>query len=83
VFVLFRISPVFADLTVVADEVSWPACSFVLKYLMKKIIEIEKQEDHSIITSKASPHMETYTGDKDDFRFHHYFDLVCGAGVGG
>jgi hypothetical protein len=72
-----------ADLITVADETSWPACLFVLKHLMKHIIEIEKEEDPSIMTSKASPHMETFTGDSDDFRFHHYFDLVCGAGVGG
>jgi len=81
--VLFIIPSVLADLIIVADEVSWPACLFILKYLMQKIIEIEKQEDRSIMTSKASPHMETFTGDKDDFKFHHYFDLVCGADVGG
>jgi hypothetical protein len=65
-----------------ADEESWPAWLFILKLLLEKIIELEKQQDPQIITSKASPHLKTFTG-ASDFRFHHYFDLVCGAGVGG
>jgi hypothetical protein len=74
---------VFVNVIIVADEISWPACSFILKHLMEHIIEIEKEEDPFIRTSKASPHMEAFTGNNDDFRFHHYFDLVCGAGIGG
>jgi hypothetical protein len=49
---------------------------------MRHIIKVEKEHDPAITTSKASPHLETFTG-SDDFRFHHYFDLICGAGVGG
>jgi len=70
-------------LVLIADERTWPACLFILKHLMRLIIKVEKEDDPAIMTSKASPHMETYKGDIDDFRFHHYFDIVCGAGVGG
>lgn len=71
------------DLMIVADETSWPACLFILKILMQQIIKLEKQEDSQIITSKATPHYMTFTGDSDDFRFHHYFDLICGTREGG
>jgi hypothetical protein len=50
---------------------------------MTCITGVEKEDDPAIMTSKASPHIETFTDDSDDFRFHHYFDLICGAGVGG
>lgn len=72
-----------SNLIIAADETSWPACLFVLKILMKRIIELEKQEDSQIMTSKASPHLKTFTGDSNDFRFHHHFDLVCGTSTGG
>ncbi|KAG9848048.1 hypothetical protein KCU98_g5418, partial [Aureobasidium melanogenum] len=70
-------------LVLIANETSWPACLFVLKILIKQIIKLEKQEDPQIMTSKASPHLKTFTGDSDDFRFHHYLDLVCGVSTGG
>ncbi|THY62751.1 hypothetical protein D6C97_03152 [Aureobasidium pullulans] len=73
----------FSDSVIVADETSWPACIFVLECLLKKIIEIEKQEDSLTTTSKASPLMRVFKTDNDDFRLHHYFDLICGAGIGG
>ncbi|TIA28952.1 hypothetical protein D6C79_10091 [Aureobasidium pullulans] len=70
-------------LVLIADETSWPACLFVLDLLMKQIIKLEKQEDHDIMTSKASPIMRIFKADKDDFRYHDYFDLVCGTSTGG
>jgi len=79
----FRSNVVFLTSSIAADETSWPACLFILKLLLKQIIKLEKQEDSRIMTSKASPHLKTFIGDNDDFRFHHYFDFICGAGVGG
>lgn len=72
-----------SNLIAAADETSWPACLFVLELLLDQIIELEKQGDPQIKTSKASPHLKTFTGDSDDFRFHHYLDLVCGVSTGG
>jgi hypothetical protein len=43
-----------ADQITVADEISWPACLFILEHLMKQIIKIEKEEDSSIMTR---PHL--------------------------
>lgn len=82
-FTLVELDLLYSDLMVVADETSWPACLFLLKILMKQIIKLEKQEDSQIMTSEASLHLMTFTGDNDDFRFHHYFDLICGAREGG
>ncbi|THV89467.1 hypothetical protein D6D27_06452 [Aureobasidium pullulans] len=70
-------------LVLTADETTWPACLFILDLLMKQIIKLEKQEDHRTTTSKASPLMKSFTSDNDDFRFHHYFDLVGGTSTGG
>jgi hypothetical protein len=50
---------------------------------MEHIIELEKAEDSTTTTSRASPLMRRFESDGDDFRFHHYFDIICGAGVGG
>ncbi|TIA05945.1 hypothetical protein D6C81_10160 [Aureobasidium pullulans] len=70
-------------LVLTADETTWSACLFILDLLMKQIIKLEKQEDHRTATSKASPLMKSFTSDNDDFRFHHYFDLVGGTSTGG
>lgn len=80
---LIELDILYSDLMVVADETSWPACLFLLKILMEQIIKLEKQEGSKIVTSKASPHLMTFTGEHDDFRFHHYFDLICGVREGG
>lgn len=79
----FSSNRVSSNLFIAADEISWPACLFILKLLLKQIIRLEKQEDSRTMTSNASPHLKTFTGDRDDFRLHHYFDFICGAGVGG
>jgi hypothetical protein len=78
-----RSTSLLSDHIVVADETSWPALLFILKCLMERIIELEKTEDPTTTTSRASSLMRRFDSDGDDFRFHHYFDIICGAGVGG
>jgi hypothetical protein len=78
-----RCLPLFSDRVVVVDETSWPACLFILNHLIRRIIELEKTEDSTTTTSRASPLMRRFDSDGDDFRLHHYFDIICGAGIGG
>ena len=78
-----RSTLLLSDHIIVADETSWPDLLFILNRLMERIIELEKEEDPTTTTSRASSLMRRFESDGDDFRFHHYFDIICGAGVGG